>query len=183
MAKHVDAPGTIVLNEASPGGGESASKSAMNKFKAMDARRARLNNRMTRRLQKRLEALAVSRRASKRSAAVKQWQAAAAVGNGGLWSAGGRAKAVGPRAAEDLKRTQSAATIKQCLLDWCKAVTAPIGNGFHPEAFDFNELSAANRKRNFELAFETAESTPESHRYSRRIAGNHAPAITRLSPW
>ncbi|PAA49790.1 hypothetical protein BOX15_Mlig001950g4 [Macrostomum lignano] len=30
-------------------------------------------------------------------------------------------------------------------------------HSFHPEAFDFNELSAANRKRNFELAFETAE--------------------------
>ncbi|PAA91773.1 hypothetical protein BOX15_Mlig001950g5 [Macrostomum lignano] len=70
MAKHVDAPGTIVLNEASPGGGESASKSAMNKFKAMDraaSKTQQQNDAASAKKDWKLpEALAVSRRASKR---------------------------------------------------------------------------------------------------------------------
>uniref|UniRef100_A0A1I8IPA3 Calponin-homology (CH) domain-containing protein n=1 Tax=Macrostomum lignano TaxID=282301 RepID=A0A1I8IPA3_9PLAT len=186
MAKHVEArpaPLCSMKSKASPGGGESASKSAMNKFKAMD--------RAASKTQQQNDAASAKKTGSslKRSqsavlqsgsAAVKQWQAAAAVATAASGQPGAEPKPVAPSGGRGLKRTQSAATIKQCLLDWCKAVTAPYrqwgvevtnlssswGDGlafcalihsFHPEAFDFNELSAANRKRNFELAFDTAE--------------------------
>ncbi|NXV08200.1 SMTL2 protein, partial [Cettia cetti] len=72
----------------------------------------------------------------------------------------------------------SASSIKQILLDWCRSKTigykhidlqnfssswndgmafCALVHSFFPEAFDYNELDPANRKKNFELAFTTAE--------------------------
>ncbi|NWW23049.1 SMTL2 protein, partial [Falcunculus frontatus] len=72
----------------------------------------------------------------------------------------------------------SASSIKQILLDWCRSKTVgykhidlqnfssswndgmafcALVHSFFPEAFDYNKLDPANRKRNFELAFTTAE--------------------------
>uniref|UniRef100_A0A8C8BLG5 Smoothelin like 2 n=1 Tax=Otus sunia TaxID=257818 RepID=A0A8C8BLG5_9STRI len=82
-----------------------------------------------------------------------------------------------------LKRSQSfavasASSIKQILLDWCRSKTigyehidlqnfssswndgmafCALVHSFFPEAFDYNKLDPANRKRNFELAFTMAE--------------------------
>ncbi|EMP41091.1 Smoothelin-like protein 2 [Chelonia mydas] len=82
-----------------------------------------------------------------------------------------------------LKRSQSfgvasASSIKQILLDWCRSKTigykhldlqnfssswndgmafCALVHSFFPEAFDYNALDPANRKRNFELAFTMAE--------------------------
>uniref|UniRef100_A0A673A0J5 Smoothelin-like n=1 Tax=Sphaeramia orbicularis TaxID=375764 RepID=A0A673A0J5_9TELE len=72
----------------------------------------------------------------------------------------------------------NANSIKQMLLDWCRAKTRSYehvdiqnfssswSNGmafcalvhhFFPEAFDYNSLSPSNRRQNFELAFSNAE--------------------------
>lgn len=82
-----------------------------------------------------------------------------------------------------LKRSQSfgvssASSIKQILLEWCRSKTIGYQNidmqnfssswsdgmafcalvhSFFPTEFDYNSLSPANRKQNFELAFGTAE--------------------------
>uniref|UniRef100_W5MIB1 Smoothelin, like n=1 Tax=Lepisosteus oculatus TaxID=7918 RepID=W5MIB1_LEPOC len=82
-----------------------------------------------------------------------------------------------------LKRSQSfgvssASSIKQILLEWCRSKTIGYQNidiqnfssswsdgmafcalvhSFFPEEFDYNALSPANRKQNFELAFSKAE--------------------------
>ncbi|XP_028274732.1 smoothelin, like [Parambassis ranga] len=82
-----------------------------------------------------------------------------------------------------LKRSQSfgvssASSIKQILLEWCRSKTIGYQNidiqnfssswsdgmafcalvhSFFPIEFDYNSLSPANRKHNFELAFGTAE--------------------------
>ncbi|XP_024133830.1 smoothelin, like [Oryzias melastigma] len=82
-----------------------------------------------------------------------------------------------------LKRSQSfavssASTIKQILLEWCRSKTIGYQNidiqnfssswsngmafcalvhSFFPAEFDYNSLSPANRRHNFELAFATAE--------------------------
>ncbi|KAM4589431.1 smoothelin, like [Fundulus diaphanus] len=82
-----------------------------------------------------------------------------------------------------LKRSQSfgvstASSIKQILLEWCRSKTIGYQNidiqnfssswsdgmafcalvhSFFPMEFDYNALSPANRKHNFELAFGTAE--------------------------
>ncbi|XP_078523394.1 smoothelin isoform X2 [Lissotriton helveticus] len=76
----------------------------------------------------------------------------------------------------------NANSIKQMLLDWCKAKTRGYENvniqnfssswsdgmafcalvhNFFPEAFDFNELNPQNRRKNFDLAFSTAEKQAE----------------------
>lgn len=72
----------------------------------------------------------------------------------------------------------NANSIKQMLLDWCRAKTRSYENvdiqnfssswsngmafcalvhNFFPEAFDYNSLSPNNRRQNFEVAFSTAE--------------------------
>ncbi|XP_069475448.1 smoothelin isoform X3 [Ambystoma mexicanum] len=72
----------------------------------------------------------------------------------------------------------NASSIKQMLLDWCKAKTRGYENvniqnfssswsdgmafcalvhNFFPEAFDFSELNPQNRRKNFDLAFSSAE--------------------------
>ncbi|XP_036835706.1 smoothelin isoform X2 [Oncorhynchus mykiss] len=72
----------------------------------------------------------------------------------------------------------NANSIKQMLLDWCRAKTRSYENvdiqnfssswsdgmafcalvhNFFPEAFDYSSLTAANRRHNFEVAFSTAE--------------------------
>ncbi|XP_016386711.1 smoothelin isoform X3 [Sinocyclocheilus rhinocerous] len=72
----------------------------------------------------------------------------------------------------------NANSIKQMLLDWCRSKTRSYENvniqnfssswsdgmafcalvhNFFPEAFDYSNLSPANRKQNFEVAFSTAE--------------------------
>ncbi|XP_056129640.1 smoothelin isoform X3 [Lampris incognitus] len=72
----------------------------------------------------------------------------------------------------------NANSIKQMLLDWCRAKTRAYENvdiqnfssswsngmafcalvhNFFPEAFDYNSLSPSNRRQNFEVAFSTAE--------------------------
>lgn len=72
----------------------------------------------------------------------------------------------------------NANSIKQMLLDWCKAKTRGYDNvsiqnfssswsdgmafcalvhNFFPEAFDYNQLSPQNRRQNFDLAFSAAE--------------------------
>ncbi|XP_045068742.1 smoothelin-like protein 2 [Coregonus clupeaformis] len=82
-----------------------------------------------------------------------------------------------------LKRSQSfgvssASSIKQILLEWCRSKTIGYQNidiqnfssswsdgmafcalvhSFFPTVFDYNVLTPADRKHNFELAFETAE--------------------------
>uniref|UniRef100_A0A3P9GX03 Smoothelin, like n=1 Tax=Oryzias latipes TaxID=8090 RepID=A0A3P9GX03_ORYLA len=87
-----------------------------------------------------------------------------------------------PKSAS-LKRSQSfavssASTIKQILLEWCRSKTIGYQNidiqnfssswsngmafcalvhSFFPAEFDYNSLSPANRRHNFELAFATAE--------------------------
>lgn len=76
----------------------------------------------------------------------------------------------------------NANSIKQMLLDWCKAKTRGYENvniqnfssswsdgmafcalvhNFFPEAFDFSELNPQNRRKNFDLAFSTAEKQAE----------------------
>nr|XP_057935367.1 smoothelin, like [Doryrhamphus excisus]XP_057935368.1 smoothelin, like [Doryrhamphus excisus] len=91
-----------------------------------------------------------------------------------------------PKAVESkpkLKRSQSfgvssASSIKQILLEWCRSKTVGYQNidiqnfssswsdgmafcalvhSFFPSEFDYESLSPANRKHNFELAFGTAE--------------------------
>ncbi|KAL2092120.1 hypothetical protein ACEWY4_011918 [Coilia grayii] len=72
----------------------------------------------------------------------------------------------------------NANSIKQMLLDWCRAKTRDYQNveiqnfstswcdgmafcalvhNFFPQAFDYDSLSPANRRQNFQLAFDTAE--------------------------
>ncbi|XP_066512890.1 smoothelin-like isoform X1 [Hoplias malabaricus] len=72
----------------------------------------------------------------------------------------------------------NANSIKQMLLDWCRAKTRDYDNvdiqnfssswsdgmafcalvhNFFPEAFDYSALSPSNRRQNFEVAFKTAE--------------------------
>ncbi|KAM3939623.1 smoothelin isoform 2-T2 [Leptodactylus fuscus] len=72
----------------------------------------------------------------------------------------------------------NANSIKQMLLDWCKAKTrgyehvdiqnfssswsdgmafCALVHNFFPEAFDYNQLSPQNRRQNFDLAFSAAE--------------------------
>ncbi|KAM4615937.1 smoothelin [Polymixia lowei] len=72
----------------------------------------------------------------------------------------------------------NANSIKQMLLDWCRAKTRSYENvdiqnfssswsngmafcalvhNFFPEAFDYNSLSPSNRRQNFEVAFSNAE--------------------------
>ncbi|XP_053466498.1 smoothelin isoform X4 [Ictalurus furcatus] len=72
----------------------------------------------------------------------------------------------------------NANSIKQMLLDWCRAKTRDYDNvdiqnfssswsdgmafcalvhNFFPEAFDYSTLSPSNRRQNFEVAFKTAE--------------------------
>ncbi|XP_063051565.1 smoothelin isoform X4 [Engraulis encrasicolus] len=72
----------------------------------------------------------------------------------------------------------NANSIKQMLLEWCRAKTRSYENvtiqnfstswcdgmafcalvhNFFPQAFDFDSLSPANRRQNFQLAFDTAE--------------------------
>ncbi|GAA6109792.1 smoothelin isoform X2 [Tachysurus ichikawai] len=72
----------------------------------------------------------------------------------------------------------NANSIKQMLLDWCRAKTRGYENvdiqnfssswsdgmafcalvhNFFPEAFDYSNLSSSNRRQNFEVAFRTAE--------------------------
>ncbi|KAI4889400.1 hypothetical protein NFI96_034093 [Prochilodus magdalenae] len=72
----------------------------------------------------------------------------------------------------------NANSIKQMLLDWCRAKTRGYDNvdiqnfssswsdgmafcalvhNFFPEAFDYSALSPSNRRQNFEVAFKTAE--------------------------
>ncbi|XP_053530214.1 smoothelin isoform X4 [Ictalurus punctatus] len=72
----------------------------------------------------------------------------------------------------------NANSIKQMLLDWCRAKTRGYDNvdiqnfssswsdgmafcalvhNFFPEAFDYSTLSPSNRRQNFEVAFKTAE--------------------------
>ncbi|KAK1806805.1 hypothetical protein P4O66_005284, partial [Electrophorus voltai] len=72
----------------------------------------------------------------------------------------------------------NANSIKQMLLDWCRAKTRDYENvdiqnfssswsdgmafcalvhNFFPEAFDYSALSPSNRRQNFEVAFKTAE--------------------------
>ncbi|XP_069070760.1 smoothelin isoform X2 [Pleurodeles waltl] len=76
----------------------------------------------------------------------------------------------------------NANSIKQMLLDWCKAKTRGYENvniqnfssswsdgmafcalvhNFFPEAFDFSDLNPQNRRKNFDLAFSTAEKHAE----------------------
>ncbi|XP_035389836.1 smoothelin, like isoform X2 [Electrophorus electricus] len=92
-----------------------------------------------------------------------------------------RPKPVDPK--PKLKRSQSfgvssASSIKQILLEWCRSKTIGYQNidiqnfssswsdgmafcalvhSFFPTEFDYNALSPADRKHNFELAFSTAE--------------------------
>ncbi|KAK1328364.1 hypothetical protein QTO34_011937 [Cnephaeus nilssonii] len=87
----------------------------------------------------------------------------------------------GPRAA--VQRSTSfgvpnANSIKQMLLDWCRAKTrgyehvdiqnfssswsdgmafCALVHNFFPEAFDYGQLSPQNRRQNFEVAFSSAE--------------------------
>nr|XP_046203229.1 smoothelin-like isoform X4 [Oncorhynchus gorbuscha] len=79
----------------------------------------------------------------------------------------------------------NANSIKQMLLDWCRAKTRSYENvdiqnfssswsdgmafcalvhNFFPEAFDYSSLTAANRRHNFEVAFSTAEDVLLSNR-------------------
>lgn len=72
----------------------------------------------------------------------------------------------------------NANSIKQMLLDWCKAKTrgyehvniqnfssswsdgmafCALVHNFFPEAFDYNQLAPQNRRQNFDLAFSAAE--------------------------
>ncbi|XP_034396891.1 smoothelin isoform X2 [Cyclopterus lumpus] len=72
----------------------------------------------------------------------------------------------------------NASSIKQMLLDWCRAKTrsyehvdiqnfssswsngmafCALVHNFFPESFDFDSLSPSNRRQNFEVAFSTAE--------------------------
>lgn len=72
----------------------------------------------------------------------------------------------------------NANSIKQMLLDWCKAKTrgyehvdihnfssswsdgmafCALVHNFFPEAFDYNQLTPQNRRQNFDLAFSAAE--------------------------
>ncbi|KAJ8005648.1 hypothetical protein DPEC_G00120110 [Dallia pectoralis] len=76
----------------------------------------------------------------------------------------------------------NANSIKQMLLDWCRAKTRSYENidiqnfssswsdgmafcalvhNFFPEAFDYSSLNPANRRHNFEVAFSTAEKLAE----------------------
>uniref|UniRef100_A0A5G2R8Z1 Smoothelin n=1 Tax=Sus scrofa TaxID=9823 RepID=A0A5G2R8Z1_PIG len=97
---------------------------------------------------------------------------------GGLWWEGSPG---GPRAA--VQRSTSfgvpnANSIKQMLLDWCRAKTrgyehvdiqnfssswsdgmafCALVHNFFPEAFDYGQLSPQNRRQNFEVAFSSAE--------------------------
>ncbi|XP_045743260.1 smoothelin isoform X7 [Mirounga angustirostris] len=91
----------------------------------------------------------------------------------------------GPRAA--VQRSTSfgvpnANSIKQMLLDWCRAKTrgyehvdiqnfssswsdgmafCALVHNFFPEAFDYGQLSPQNRRQNFEVAFSSAETHAE----------------------
>ncbi|KAM9464314.1 uncharacterized protein ACWYII_009543 isoform 5-T6 [Salvelinus alpinus] len=79
----------------------------------------------------------------------------------------------------------NANSIKQMLLDWCRAKTRSYQNvdiqnfssswsdgmafcalvhNFFPEAFDYSSLTPANRRHNFEVAFSTAEDALLSNR-------------------
>uniref|UniRef100_A0A4X1V9H0 Smoothelin n=1 Tax=Sus scrofa TaxID=9823 RepID=A0A4X1V9H0_PIG len=97
---------------------------------------------------------------------------------GALWWEGSPG---GPRAA--VQRSTSfgvpnANSIKQMLLDWCRAKTrgyehvdiqnfssswsdgmafCALVHNFFPEAFDYGQLSPQNRRQNFEVAFSSAE--------------------------
>ncbi|KAM9054992.1 smoothelin isoform 5-T5 [Megaptera novaeangliae] len=87
----------------------------------------------------------------------------------------------GPRAAVQRSTSfgvPSANSIKQMLLDWCRAKTrgyehvdiqnfssswsdgmafCALVHNFFPEAFDYGQLSPQNRRQNFEVAFSSAE--------------------------
>nr|XP_058896101.1 smoothelin isoform X6 [Kogia breviceps] len=87
----------------------------------------------------------------------------------------------GPRAAVQRSSSigvPSANSIKQMLLDWCRAKTrgyehvdiqnfssswsdgmafCALVHNFFPEAFDYGQLSPHNRRQNFEMAFSSAE--------------------------
>uniref|UniRef100_A0A8C5PU61 Smoothelin n=1 Tax=Leptobrachium leishanense TaxID=445787 RepID=A0A8C5PU61_9ANUR len=85
------------------------------------------------------------------------------------------AKVATPRSAFGVPNANS---IKQMLLDWCKAKTrgyehvdiqnfssswsdgmafCALVHNFFPEAFDYNQLAPQNRRQNFDLAFSAAE--------------------------
>ncbi|XP_059977511.1 smoothelin isoform X9 [Lagenorhynchus albirostris] len=107
----------------------------------------------------------------------------------------------GPRAA--VQRSTSfgvpnANSIKQMLLDWCRAKTrgyehvdiqnfssswsdgmafCALVHNFFPEAFDYGQLSPQNRRQNFEVAFSSAECPPE--RRSQRPAYQPRPRPIR----
>ncbi|PAA76066.1 hypothetical protein BOX15_Mlig001580g2 [Macrostomum lignano] len=145
MAKHVDSPGTIVANEgrpravgSQPGGGRP--KSAMSAFKAMD----NANN----------------PEAAKAAPAYLQAGSRQPAARGGV--------------------TRNPSQIKQMLLEWCQAATknykdkgvcvtnfssswsdglafCALIHNFHPDSFNFDELKASERRKNFQLAFDTAE--------------------------
>ncbi|XP_068937673.1 smoothelin isoform X3 [Petaurus breviceps papuanus] len=94
---------------------------------------------------------------------------------------GGGSSPAGPRGA--IQRSSSfgvpnANSIKQMLLDWCRAKTrgyehvdiqnfssswsdgmafCALVHNFFPEAFDYGQLSPQNRRHNFEVAFSSAE--------------------------
>uniref|UniRef100_A0A8D2Q5W8 Calponin-homology (CH) domain-containing protein n=1 Tax=Varanus komodoensis TaxID=61221 RepID=A0A8D2Q5W8_VARKO len=84
--------------------------------------------------------------------------------------------ATGP--APNIKRTGGANTVKNMLLEWCRAKTrgyehvdiqnfstswssgmafCALIHKFFPDAFDYAALDPANRRENFALAFSTAE--------------------------
>ncbi|KAM9329592.1 smoothelin [Gastrophryne carolinensis] len=86
------------------------------------------------------------------------------------------AKVATPKTA--IMGVPNANSIKQMLLDWCKAKTrgyehvniqnfssswsdgmafCALVHNFFPEAFDYNQLSPQNRRQNFDLAFSAAE--------------------------
>ncbi|XP_029080328.1 smoothelin isoform X2 [Monodon monoceros] len=93
----------------------------------------------------------------------------------------GTACSGGPRAAVQRSTSfgvPSANSIKQMLLDWCRAKTrgyehvdiqnfssswsdgmafCALVHNFFPEAFDYGQLSPQNRRQNFEVAFSSAE--------------------------
>uniref|UniRef100_A0A1I8F1V0 Calponin-homology (CH) domain-containing protein n=1 Tax=Macrostomum lignano TaxID=282301 RepID=A0A1I8F1V0_9PLAT len=76
--------------------------------------------------------------------------------------------------------TRNPSQIKQMLLEWCQAATknykdkgvcvtnfssswsdglafCALIHNFHPDSFNFDELKASERRKNFQLAFDTAE--------------------------
>ncbi|XP_064612046.1 smoothelin-like isoform X3 [Liolophura sinensis] len=94
------------------------------------------------------------------------------------WGGGSAGGATAGGGGGGSKVVRNPSAIKQMLLDWCKAMTAEYENvqitnfssswnngmafcalihHFYPDSFDFSTLDPKQRRKNFELAFDTAE--------------------------